>query len=96
VHGLERNLTEARAEFQKAATLDDLPWYKANLGYVYAVSGDRAKAEQILRDLDDLAKKQYVSPALPASVYLASAKGGGFGLDRERLRRPGSHVVVEH
>jgi tetratricopeptide (TPR) repeat protein len=64
------NLTEARAEFQKAATLDDLPWYKANLGYVYAVSGDRAKAEQILRDLDDLAKKQYVSPALPASVYL--------------------------
>jgi adenylate cyclase len=64
------NLTEARAEFQKAATLDDLPWYKANLGYVYAVSGDRAKAEQVLRELDDLAKKQYVSPALPASVYL--------------------------
>jgi TolB-like protein/Tfp pilus assembly protein PilF len=64
------NLTEARAEFQKAVTLDDLPWYKASLGYAYAASGDRAKAEQILRELDDLAKKQYVSPALPASVYL--------------------------
>jgi adenylate cyclase len=64
------NLAEARAEFEKATKLDDLPWYKASLGYAYAALGDRAKAEQVLRDLDDLAKKQYVSPALPASVYL--------------------------
>ena len=71
MHGLERgHLTGAKAEFEKATTLDDLPWYKASLGYVYGASGDRAKAEQILRDLDELAKKQYVSPALPASVYL--------------------------
>ena len=61
---------DALAEFQKAATLDDLPWYKGSLGYAYAASGDRAKAEQILRDLDELAKKQYVSPASRASVYL--------------------------
>jgi TolB-like protein/Tfp pilus assembly protein PilF len=64
------NLTEAKAEFEKAVALDDLPWYKGSLGYAYAASGDRAKAEQILRNLDELAKKQYVSPALPASVYL--------------------------
>jgi len=64
------NLTEARVEFEKTTTLGDLPWYKASLGYAYAVSGDRAKAEQVLRNLDELAKKQYVSPALPASVYL--------------------------
>ena len=61
---------DALAEFQKAATLDDLPWYKGSLGYAYAASGDRAKAEQILRDLDEMAKKQYVSPASRASVYL--------------------------
>jgi len=61
---------EAIAEFQKATTLDDLPWYKGSLGYAYAASGDRVKAEQILRDLDELAKKQYVSPASRASVYL--------------------------
>jgi TolB-like protein/class 3 adenylate cyclase/Flp pilus assembly protein TadD len=61
---------DALAEFQKAAALDDLPWYKGSLGYAYAASGDRAKAEQILRDLDELAKKQYVSPAARASVYL--------------------------
>ena len=41
------NLTEARAEFEKATTLGDLPWYKASLGYAHAASGDRAKAEQV-------------------------------------------------
>jgi len=61
---------DALVEFQKATTLDDLPWYKGSLGYAYAASGDRAKAEQILRDLDEMAKKQYVSPASRASVYL--------------------------
>jgi len=61
---------DALAEFQKAAALDDLPWYKGSLGYAYAASGDRAKAEQILRDLDEMAKTQYVSPAARASVYL--------------------------
>ena len=65
---------DALAEFQKAAALDDLPWYKGSLGYAYAASGDRAKAEQILRDLDEMAKKQYVSPASRASVYLGLAK----------------------
>jgi tetratricopeptide (TPR) repeat protein len=61
---------DALAEFQKATTLDDLPWYKGSLGYAFGASGDRARAEQILRDLDELAKKQYVSPAARASVYL--------------------------
>jgi Flp pilus assembly protein TadD len=61
---------DAVAEFQKATALDDLPWYKGSLGYAYAASGDRAKAEQMLRDLDELAQKQYVSPASRASVYL--------------------------
>src|SRR6266545_2240588 len=61
---------DALAEFQKATTLDDLPWYKGSLGYAYGAAGDRAKAEQVLRDLDELAKKQYVSPAARASVYL--------------------------
>ena len=62
--------TDALVEFQKAAALDDLPWYKGSLGYVYAASGDHAKAEEILRDLDEMAKTQYVSPTSRASVYL--------------------------
>lgn len=67
---------EALTEFQKAATLDDLPWYKGSLGHAYAAAGDRAKAEQILRDLDELAKNQYVSPACRASVYLGLGEKG--------------------
>ena len=35
-----------------------------------AVSGDRAKAEQILQDLEELSKQRYVSPANRAAVYL--------------------------
>ena len=62
--------TEARAEFQRATTLDDLPWYVSSLGYACAVSGDRAKAEQILQDLEELSKQRYVSPANRAAVYL--------------------------
>jgi adenylate cyclase len=62
--------TEARAEFQKATTLDDLPWYRGSLGYTSAVLGDRAKAEQILRELEDLSKQRYVSPSNVATVYL--------------------------
>jgi adenylate cyclase len=64
------NKAEAIAEFQKATTLDDLPWYISSLGYAYAASGDRAKAEQILHDLNQLVKQRYVSPANRASVYL--------------------------
>ena len=62
--------TEALAEFKKATTLDDLPWYLGSLGYAYAATGDRGKAEQILRDLDELAKTRYVSPAARAAIYL--------------------------
>ncbi|HKP36435.1 MAG TPA: adenylate/guanylate cyclase domain-containing protein [Pyrinomonadaceae bacterium] len=61
---------EARAEFQKATTLDDLPWYVSSVGYASAVLGDRAKAEKILRELDEIAKQRYVSPANRAAVYL--------------------------
>jgi adenylate cyclase len=61
---------DARAEFQTATKLDDLPWYVGSLGYACAVSGDRAKAEQVLRELEELAKQRYASPANRATVYL--------------------------
>jgi adenylate cyclase len=64
------NQAEARAEFEKATTLDDLPWYVSSLGYACAAKGDRAKAEQILQDLEQLSKQRYVSPANRAAVYL--------------------------
>ncbi|HEY2046905.1 MAG TPA: tetratricopeptide repeat protein [Candidatus Udaeobacter sp.] len=64
------NKAEARSEFEKATTLDDLPWYVSSVGYACGVSGDRAKAEEVLRGLEELAKQRYVSPANRAAVYL--------------------------
>jgi TolB-like protein/Tfp pilus assembly protein PilF len=70
------NKADAIAEFQKATTLDDLSWYISSLGYAHAVAGDRAKAEQILLKLDELAKQRYVSPANRAAVYLGLGEKG--------------------
>ena len=42
----------------------------SSLGYACAVSGDRAKAGQVLRELEELSKQRYVSPANRAAVYL--------------------------
>jgi adenylate cyclase len=64
------NNAKARAEFEKATTLNDLPWYSGSLGYAYASAGDRAKAEQILHKLEELSKQRYVSPAVRATIYL--------------------------
>jgi serine/threonine-protein kinase len=54
------NNAKARAEFEKATTLDDLLWYIGSLGYAYVSAGDRAKAEQILHKLEELSKQRYV------------------------------------
>jgi TolB-like protein/Tfp pilus assembly protein PilF len=64
------NNAEAKAEFEEATRLDDLPWYVGSLGYACAIAGDRQKADEILHELEELSKKRYVSPAFRASVYL--------------------------
>ena len=45
-------------------------WYQGLLGYAYAISGDRPKAEQILRELEEMAKRQYVSSTAFADIHL--------------------------
>jgi TolB-like protein/Flp pilus assembly protein TadD len=72
------NAADATAEFEKAKTLDDLPMYEGALGYAYAISGDRAKAEQVLDRLEDASKQRYVSAGSRAYVYL------GLG-DKEKI-----------
>ncbi|MBI3415732.1 MAG: hypothetical protein HY043_10525 [Verrucomicrobia bacterium] len=61
----------AIAEFQKAKSIADMPWVDSGLGYAYAIFGDRAKAEQVLRQLEDLAKQRYVAPGYRVIIYLA-------------------------
>lgn len=67
---MKGNLPEAKAELQTATELDDLPWYIGAVGYAHAISGDRAKGEETLKRLDDLAKRRYVTPNAYMLVYL--------------------------
>jgi TolB-like protein/Tfp pilus assembly protein PilF len=60
----------AIAEFQQSKTNVAGAWYQGLLGYTYAISGDRPKAEQILRELEEMAKRQYVSSTAFAMIYL--------------------------
>lgn len=60
----------AIAEFQRSKIMVAGAWYQGLLGYAYAISGDRPKAEQILRELEEMAKRQYVSTTAFADIYL--------------------------
>jgi adenylate cyclase len=60
----------AIAEFQRSKIVVTGAWYQGLLGYAYAISGDRPKAEQILRELEELAKHQYVNSSAFAAIYL--------------------------
>jgi adenylate cyclase len=60
----------AIAEFQRSKIVVTGAWYQGLLGYAYAVSGDRPKAEQVLGELEELAKHQYVNSSAFAAIYL--------------------------
>jgi adenylate cyclase len=60
----------AIAEFQRSKIVVTGAWYQGLLGYAYAISGDRAKAEQVLSELEELAKHQYVNSSAFAAIYL--------------------------
>jgi adenylate cyclase len=60
----------AIAEFRRSKIMVAGAWYQGLLGYAYAISGDRPKAEQILRELEQMAKRQYVSSTAFADIHL--------------------------
>src|SRR6266487_2476111 len=60
----------AIAEFQRSKIVVTGAWYQGLLGYAYAISGDRPRAEQILGELEELAKHQYVNSSAFAAIYL--------------------------
>jgi eukaryotic-like serine/threonine-protein kinase len=71
-YALNRMPRQAIAEYQK---MPKLPTPKTDqllsggLGYVYAVSGKRTEAVQIITQLEDLAKERYVDGYLIAQIY---------------------------
>src|SRR5467141_5246055 len=60
----------AIAEFQRSKIMVTGAWYQGLLGYAHAISGDRSKAEQILRELEQMAKRQYVNSTAFADIHL--------------------------
>jgi len=60
---------EAIADLETARRLDDSPRSTAMLGEAFALSGDKARARQILFELQERAKREYVSPLYQAIVY---------------------------
>src|SRR5256714_6431968 len=62
--------TGAIAEFQQAKINITGAWYQGLLGYAYAISGDRPKADQRLRELKELAKYRYVNSSAFAAIYI--------------------------
>jgi TolB-like protein/DNA-binding winged helix-turn-helix (wHTH) protein len=61
---------EAIPEYQKAIAMSsDAQEAVAALGHAYAATGRRAEAENILHDLEQRAKREYVSPYRIATVH---------------------------
>jgi len=74
VHEQQGHYTEALALFQRATLLDDNPRIMASLGHAYALSGDTAQAEQILKLLIRQSAKRYVAPYNIAVIYAGLGK----------------------
>jgi eukaryotic-like serine/threonine-protein kinase len=77
----KNRLREAVAEFEKARQIENsIPEVVAALGHGYAVSGRRADALKIVRELEDRSKREFVPSYSIATVYL------GLGMKDEALQ----------
>jgi eukaryotic-like serine/threonine-protein kinase len=62
--------TEGLAECEKAAAMIPVsPYALSALGYVYAVSGKKAEAQNVLDRLNGLSEQKYISSRFMASIY---------------------------
>jgi TolB-like protein/Tfp pilus assembly protein PilF len=60
---------EAFGDFETAKRLDDTPFSAALLGEAYALSGDKIRARQILRELQARAQRESFSTLYPAIIH---------------------------
>ena len=74
-------MAEAIAEFEKAVKIENsIPEVLASLAYGYGISGKRAEAMKILRELQDRSKKEFVPSYTIAMVYI------GLGMKDEAIQ----------
>jgi adenylate cyclase len=67
---------EAIPELEKARAMDSPPFVAGFLGYAYGVTGQRAKAQEIIAELNQMSSQRYVSPSCTALVYLGLGDKG--------------------
>ena len=63
-------LKETISDLSRPTKIEYAPFVKSLLGYVYASSGEPAKAQKLLDDLKQLSGQEYVSPFWPTLIYL--------------------------
>ena len=87
---------EAVAELASLRALSVSPLRIAGLGHVYAISGDKAKAQEVLSELNQLSSEKYVSPYDIAIVYsgLGDKNQTFRWLERAYQEREGSLVYM--
>ncbi len=64
------NLSEAIAELNQAYRLNEMPQTLAALGHGFAISGRRDEAQKVIAELQETAKRRYVSPYDVATIYV--------------------------
>ncbi|MFC2167480.1 protein kinase [Acidobacteriota bacterium] len=66
----KNNYAEAKSEFQKSREIvKDDAGAAAYLGIAYAMSGEKEKAEKMMRELNNLSNNKYVPPYYKAAIY---------------------------
>jgi tetratricopeptide (TPR) repeat protein len=74
-------LAEAVGQFQKAIQIEpEIPEVIAALGHGYALSGRRAEALKLIKDLQDRSKKEFVPSFSIATIYI------GLGMKNEAIQ----------
>ena len=64
-------LNEAIAELERPEVQDcNGSWGLSQLGYTYALAGQRANAEKIMAEIQEQSKRRYVPPHYVAAIYL--------------------------
>lgn len=67
---------EKKGEFDQAIALgekvkkDESTWIQAGLGHSYAIAGKKSEAQQVINDLNNTARRTYVSAFAFANVYV--------------------------
>ena len=77
---------ESIAELQKAIALQRTDGNISQLAYTYAVAGQRERATELVKELEDKSKRRYVSPVAIARIHI------GLGDKDRRLRMAAQRI----